>query len=263
MVLFEIFGIEFNIGALLSFAIGIIAGFVILFLIYLYAVLKSFSKKTKIKKTREDVDQFEVEILIKDAQNKFKDKAARKEIGFFKYLTDLCKELSYDIAKKFFPKSKNPYLEITAEETLLIGHYTINRINQIFDYKLLRMFKGMTLKQIMGVIETKKNFDNSKIVQESKKAGVHKFSSAVMKTLNIVNPVYWIRKLVMDNAVTIIINRMALAAIAIVGEETYKVYSKKLFESTSFTENMDQLYEELERELKENMKRDKEESQRN
>ena len=48
----------------------------------------------------------------------------------------------------------------------------------------------------------------------------------------------------------IIINKLCLIVIAIVGEETYKIYSKKVFEKeVSLETNIDELYEELDKEI--------------
>ena len=258
MVLFEVFGLDFNMSALISFLIGIMTGFIIMFMIYIYAVIRNFNKKAKIKLSKDDVDQHEVLMLIKDTQKQFKDKEQRKELGYFKHLTSLSIELSKDISKKFFPKSKYPYLEVTIDEALMIGHYSIDRISEILDVRILRMFKSMTIKQITVLIDTKKTIENTKIVKGAKKTGAYKVYQAAMNALNVINPVYWFRKLVLDNAVNIIMEKMGQQAISIIGEETYKVYGKKLFVDTDDEETINKLYEELEKELKESMEYEEE-----
>ena len=52
---------------------------------------------------------------------------------------------------------------------------------------------------------------------------------AAKKVINLINPLWWAKKLVIDGTFNILINKLCLVLIAIVGEETYKIYSKKVF----------------------------------
>ena len=66
-----------------------------------------------------------------------------------------------------------------------------------------------------------------KAAQKAKVGKVIKYGSAVV---NVVNPVYWFRKAVINTSVNTMTRKVCLVIIGIVGEETVKVYSKALFE---------------------------------
>lgn len=238
-----------DFSMLISFLIGVSFGFLLLLLIYLYAVLRSLNKGLKLRKADEtDIDEEEIKWLIQDGQKQFKDKELRNEVGYAKHLQNISGELAVDIAKKFYPKSKYPYLELTVDESLTLAHYITDRVEELLKGKILRMTKGLTLAKIYELNETKTKFDNNKFVKAAKKY------SAVTKTavlvLNAVNPVYWVRKLTKETAINIIMVRIGLAIIAITGEETYKIYSKKVFnvEKTIDT-GIDDIYNDITEDL--------------
>src|SRR5690554_3686170 len=215
---------------LISFLIGVSFGFFLLLLIYLYAVLKSLNKGLKLRKADEtDIDEEEIKWLIEDGQTQFKDKDLRNSVGYAKHLQHITTELTIDIAKKFYPKSKYPYLELTVDESLNLAHYITDRVEDLLKGKILRMTRGLTLAKIYELNETKTKVDNNKFVKAARKYS--KVTKAAVAVLNAVNPVYWFRKLTKETALNIIVVRIGLSIIAITGEETYKIYSKKVFRS--------------------------------
>lgn len=245
--------ITIDFGTLMSFFFGIFVGFLILLLIYLYAVLKSLNKGLRLRKTDEqDIDEEEIKWLIADGQAQFKDKQTRIEVGYAKHLGRIMRELSVDIAQKFYPKSKYPYLELTIDETLHLNHYITNRVDELLNSRILRLFRGVTLRRIIEANDMKSSIENSKIVKTAKKYKVGEVTKATMTVLNAINPVYWIKRLTMDVVVDTIMVKIGLAIIAITGEETYKIYSKKVFNvDKTIDTGVDQIYEELSEELKE------------
>ncbi len=237
--------ITLDLSMLISFIIGVSFGFLLLLLIYLYAVLKSLNKGLKLKKADEtDIDEEEIKWLIDDGQKQFKDKELRNEIGYTRHLQNISGELAADIAKKFYPKSKHPYLELTVDETLTLAHYITDRVDELLKGKILRMTRGLTLAKIYELNETKSKIDSNKFVKAAKKyAQVTKAAAAV---LNAVNPVYWFRKLTKETLINIIMIRIGLAVIAITGEETYKIYSKKVFNvEKTIDSGVDDIYKDL------------------
>ena len=66
--------------------------------------------------------------------------------------------------------------------------------------------------------------------------------------MNAVNPVYWFRKLVLSTSIDAMTRKLCVAIIGVVGEETSKVYSKKLFDKDVdlglVEENMESLLSE-------------------
>jgi len=251
--------ITFDWKTLITFFTGVAIGFVILFLIYLYAVLKGLNKELKLRKVQEeDIDEEEIKWLIKDAQNGFKNAKLREEVGFGNLLFRQSKELAEDIAKKFYPNSPYPNLELTIDETIQLAHYITNRIDEVIGGKILRLFRGITIRKIMEMNNAKNKIQESRLVKTVKKTGVSKVISSALKVLNVTNPIYWIRKVTVDSAFKIILVKIGLAVIAITGEETYKIYSKKVFmKEPEFKSTVDDLYSEIKRDF-ENIKGDDE-----
>lgn len=250
VIWFMIGPIEINLGTLISFLIGIGFGFVLLSLIYIYAVVKSINKGMRLRHADEtDIDEEEIKMLIEDAQAQFKNKALRNDVGFYNHLGHVLTELSSDIAKKFYPTSKYPYLELTVDESLKLSHYITDRLDEILKGKILGMARGLTLTQFMEMNNVKTKVTSSKVVKQTKK--VAKLASSALMVLNAVNPVYWFRKLTKETAVNIVLNRIALTVIAITGEETYKIYSKKVFDvDKTIDTGVDDIYQQLNEDLK-------------
>ncbi len=258
MFIFLSFGpIRLDLSTLISFLLGISFGFLILLLLYVYAVLKSMNKGLKLRHTDEqDIDEEEIKWLIQDAIKLFKDKEQREAVGFGKHLLEVNRELSVDIAKKFYPKSKYPYLELTVDETLMLNHYITNRFQELMtSSRILRLTRGWTLAKIVEMNEVKTKIENNPIVKTAKKySGMTKAAGAI---LNAVNPVYWFRRFTKEVALQIVTVHIGIALIKITGEETYKIYSKKVFhEEKSIDMDVDQLYDDLKKDIKQDVEKE-------
>ncbi len=249
-IFFTIGPIEFDLGTLISFIIGVSFGFLLLLLIYLYAVLKSMNKSLKLRSVDEqDIDEEEIKMLIKDAQKQFKDKEEREAKGYPKYLLEIIRELSVDIAKKFYPKSKYPYLELTVDESLRLNHYVTDRLEELLSGRILRLTRGLTLTKIVEMNDTKSKIENNALVKTAKK--YKNVAKTTLAVINAVNPVWWFRKLTKEIAVNKVMIRIGMTLIAITGEETYKIYSKKVFDvEKTIDTGVDAIYEELNKDLK-------------
>ncbi len=252
LILFSVFGINVDIGYLVVFLTGIMFGFLLLLLVYVYSVLATLNKKRQIRDAQEpDIDEEEIKLLIKDAQSQYKNKKLREEVGFAIYVKQLSLDLSKDIAAKFYPNSKHPHLELTLDETLLLGHYITDRIDRIFEARLLKIFRKTTLSRLMSLYEMKQTIEDSAVMKVEKRFKVRKTASAIFSAINIINPAYWIRKVTVDKLTQLIINKIALSVIGIVGEETYKIYSKNVFKvEKTIDSGVDQLYEEIKGDVK-------------
>jgi hypothetical protein len=243
--------LELDYGIIVSFLLGISFGFILLVMIYIYAVIRSMNKKLKYRKADEvDIDEQEIKWLIDDAKAQFKDKETRNEVGFIKYLGNVSGELSSDIAKKFYPESKYPYFELTIDETLHLNHYITNRIDEILSSKLFKLFRGMTLRRIIELNEAKENIENNPIVQAAKKYRFAEVAKTTVAVLNATNPFYWARKGVSKMSTHAIMMKIGLAIITITGEETYKIYSKKVFdEDRTLDAGVDAIYDDITKSL--------------
>lgn len=247
--------IGFDYKYLIVFLTGVLFGFFFLFLVYLYTVILSLNrKKRKIKKHPPVVDEIEIALFIKDAQDKFRDKPIRKEVGLFAHLKTITYDLSLDIAKKYYPTSKYPLLELTIEESLLLSHYIADRIDELLSAKLLSTLKKRSLSQLRNLYDQKVKLSESRVVKASQEANVKTVGKTIINVLNMVNPAYWIKKITVDKLYDIIIIKICLAIIAIVGEETYKIYSKSVFiEPIDIESNLDELYESIKGDLNESI----------
>jgi hypothetical protein len=250
LVLFTLGPIRFDLSTFLSFLIGVSFGFLVLLLFYLYAVLKSLNKGLKLRGTDEqDIDEEEIKWLIKDAQKQFKIKEVRNKVGYAKYLGQITKELSIDVAKKFYPKSKYPYLELTLDEALLLNHYITNRLEELLQGKILRLVRGMTLAKIVELNDTKTKIEENIIVKTAKK--YKNVAKTAVSIVNVVNPVYWIRKVSQETITQVVMIRIGLSLIAITGEETYKIYSKKVFNiEKTIDSGIEDIYESIKEDIK-------------
>lgn len=245
--LFTIGFITFDWGSLLSFLVGIMFGATIFALFYLYAVIKGLNKGLKLRSVEEeDIDEEEIKWLIKDAQNQFKNKETRQKEGFGPLLLSTSKSLSKDVASKFFPKSKYPHLELSIDESLILMKYISERLDELLSRRILSMLRGITLTSLLQLKETKDRVDQNLIVKTGLKTS--KVVSKVLSVVNVVNPVYWFKKVVMNNVINVVLLKLGLAVIAITGEETYKIYSKKVFnKDKEIQTNVEDIYREIER----------------
>jgi len=250
-VALEIIGINLDLGVLISFLIGISFGFVLLFLLYIYAVLKGINKNSRFRKADEtDIDEEEIKWLIEDALSQFKNKELREKNGLYTHLMQTAQELSVDISKKFYPESKYPYLELTVDESLKLSHYITDRVDELLKGRILALTRGMTLTKIKEMTDVKTKVEQSVVGKAAKQYST--FSKGLFATLNAVNPVYWFRKLTKETVTNIVMVRIGEALIRITGEETYKIYSKNVFnvEKTIDT-GVDDIYNQIKEDVQE------------
>ena len=235
-----------NLPSIIAFGLGVLFGFLLLLLVYVYAAIKGINKKMRKRKPdEEDVDINEIEWLINEAKSSFKEQDKLKERGTFEILFDISKALATDVASKFYPRSKYPLRELTIDETLVLTHYISDRVDELLSAKILARFRGMTIQQILMLKDVGEKVTESKIYTTAAGAQLGK----VWGALRAVNPIYWIKKGTVDQAIKIILRKISLNVIVITGEETYKIYSKKLFEVKPDDElSIEDLYDIIEAE---------------
>lgn len=249
----DFFSFRLELGYLGIFFAGVIFGFMFLLMFYFYTILQAQRNKDFYKRAIEpDIDAEEIKLLIKDAQEQFKNKKDREAVGLVSHLRSISLELSKDIATKFYPSSKYPLLELTIQETLLLGHYITDRVDRLFDAKLLRIFRGKTLASLMSLYEVKEKVDDSAVMKVEKKFKVRKRIGEFFTAINIANPAYWIKKVTVDKLTQTITLKICLAIIGIVGEETYKIYSKNVFQVEKVIDTgVDGIYDSIKKDAEE------------
>lgn len=253
MSVYKLFPIELRIDVFVAFFFGLFLGFVLLLLIYIYAAIRGLKKGLRVNAVEEeDIDEEEIKLLIKSSQSTFKDKKLRQEVGYGALLIREVKDLSVDISKKFYPNSPYPYLELTIDETIELNYYITKRVEELMNNKLLKMFRGMTLRKIAELNNTKVKIEESRFVKTAKKTKITQIASQALKVINVANPFYWFKKATIDQAVNIVMVRIGLAIIAITGEETYKVYSKNVFKVEKELEpSIEDLYASIQKDFEE------------
>lgn len=228
---------------IIAFLLGLLLGAVLVLLLYIYAVVKGMRRQMKRRHVQElDVDEKEIQWLIDQATADFKLKEKEHKNNTYNHLTTICKDLASEIASKFYPKSSKPLLELSIDESLALVHYITNRVNELLDAKIIRLFRGLTIKRIMDIKEASDKVTKSKAFELAKDSGVDK----VYKSFKVVTPLYWIKKATVDQVIKVIMKKLALNLIQITGEETYQIYSKKVFELPIDEELLlDNIYNEI------------------
>lgn len=247
VIVTNILPFEVDWGVISSFLVGLFFGVCFAVLIYIYIVLRFLGKKAYIKRTKaEEVQEEEVIEFIKNAQEKFKDKNLLENTNQFTHMYNVASDMSLKIARRFYPKSKYPLLELSIDESLLLFVYISQRIDQILDKRGLRMFRRVTISQIVKLTNTKKAIDESTIMKLQEKLNVKDVSKVTFSVMNMFNPFYWTKKLIINKSFDIITKKICLIVISIIGEEFYTVYSKNVFKVES---NIEELVEEIENDL--------------
>ena len=220
--------IKFDWSMLIGFFCGVVTGFIILFLIYLLYVLINIKKDKKIIKSEKNIETCDIIKRIDLTKKAFKEKKTKgsKSIS---YTYDLCAKLVIDTASDFFPNSKHPLFELSIDEMVLLIEYIRKRIDEVLDYKGISFLRKIKVSTLLSMADTKKILEENEIIKATKRYKLKSTYEAAKKVINLINPLWWAKKLVIDGTFNILINKMCLVVIGIVGEETYNIYSKKVF----------------------------------
>ncbi|MGB7531078.1 MAG: hypothetical protein WBK54_06095 [Bacilli bacterium] len=230
----DLFG-KLSFENLLILLSGIIIGFVLCFLIYLLIVVTSFKKEEKrISVPEVKVEDERIQRLIRSAKIEFMEEASSTTTGQkLNELKNICWNLIHDIARVYFPDSKYPIYELSIDELMTLVHYITDRVDSLFKGPILRPLKKIRISYILKVIDTKRKIDENKAVKTASKL---RTPWKVTKTvLNIFNPVYWVRKLMISTTLVAVTNKICGIIIDVVGEETNNVYSKSVFNAERMT----------------------------
>lgn len=249
VVLFKLGIFEIDFTTIASFFIGILLGAIITCAIYAILVLGSLrNKKFLIKSEDDSLTTTEVKEMIFEAQRSFKDSSLRGDNSRVAHCKDISIDLVYGIATRFFPKSKHPLLELSIDEAMMLTIYIENRVDEILNRKFLRLLKKIKISTIFEITHKTNQVMDSKAYKVGKEVN-EKFNT-IKKIVNVVNPAWWLKKLVFDKTLNIITDKICMVIIAIVGEETYKIYSKTVFNTeVSIESNVDELVSSIDSEI--------------
>jgi len=215
-----------------NFVLGLLTGFILLALFVALMLVTDRNGKTKIKfskmTTLQDKD---VTAMIEQKHKEMTDTVKITDNAYFKVAFDLSFELMNEIARYYFPDSKYPMYELSIQEILDLNYYITKRIETLVNGKFIRRFKNYRVSTILNIINKKKAMDNSKLMKLSKKLYISKFYTVGKAVLNYANPIYWFRKLAIKPSTTLLTKKVCEWIITIFGEETNKIYGKKLYET--------------------------------
>ena len=223
--------IDISFGGFINFFVGMATGMVAFAAIYIYFLVRGKNINIEdIKRPNVDVSEEELRNIIIDKQKKFKRHKKLGNQSVAKLTFEMSYELIEEISKYFFPESKYPMLELSVNELLNLNHYITNRLDDILDKPILKNTKNLQITKIMGMYDKKKAIEQTRLVKAAKKYKVGKVVKYGAAAFNVVNPVFWFRKLVINTSVDVMTRKVCIVVIGIVGEETTKIYSKKLFD---------------------------------
>lgn len=143
------------------------------------------------------------------------------------------------VAGEYYPESAYPLYELSIEELIILLRYISIRIESVFNKTILKPFKKMSIAQIFKAIDLQKKINDNKAIKTANKMKLGKVSKVFWGALNIINPIYWFRKLVMGTTVNIAMRKLCLVIIDIVSDETNKTYSKAIFDQERTLRNQE------------------------
>lgn len=215
--------------------VGIIIGFAICSSIYGILLIKSVNQEEeKYKKTKEMLS-LENEEKINQTISRIKNNYLEMSVGLsvknrFEILGSKLLQTMQEIASIYYPNSKYPLYELTIEEVILFIHYLSNRIDGVFEKPILKPFKKLSISKIFAILDTKKKIEESKVAKIAKTTRLGKIKNLVVSVVTIINPIHWLKKLVVSSTIDIAMRKVALLMIDIVADETTKTYSKSIFD---------------------------------
>lgn len=223
--------LQFELSTILNFLLGVLTGIILFFLFFLlFSTLNSKKRYRKRMLNQLPLEDHEVYELIEMKQNQLIETVRLTDNAYFKVAFDLSFELLEEIASHYFPQSRYPIYEITIEELIDLNRYITNRLEEMVNGKILRHFKNYRISSIVNMLHMKKAVDNSKIMKLSRKLKISKFYNASRTVLNYANPIYWFRRLAIKPTTEVLTKEVCKYIIAVVGEETNKIYSKSFSE---------------------------------
>lgn len=233
-----------NFSVLLA---GVIIGFVLCLVIYLFIILNAMRPRKEFvsKKTIPEIDE-KIQKLILSSKNEYQEEYSSMPL---KDKVDALKDISWtlinEIAKVYYPDSKYPIYELSLEEIIRLNHYITDRIDSLFKGKVLKAIKQIRISYILKIIDLKKKIDTNKAVKAANKTKIPGALKVLTSVLNVFNPVYWVKKFMLGTTIPATSNKLALTILDIVGEETNNVYSKSVFnvEKERNKEIEDSIYE--------------------
>jgi len=240
--------IAINFQGFINFFLGMLTGIILFLATLTFLSIRGKNINLDVKKPEGEFSEDDLRQLIVSRQNRLRKVLKTKKEGAFRLTFEVSYELVEEISRYFFPNSKYPMYELSVNESIELNHYITDRIDEILEVPVLKNAKKARIITIVNMYEKKKAIEGSKLAKAAKKLKLGKVAKYGGMALNAVNPVYWFRKLVLSTSIDAMTRKLCVAIIGVVGEETSKVYSKKLFDKDVdlglVEENMESLLSE-------------------
>ncbi|TVP95111.1 MAG: hypothetical protein EA374_05095 [Acholeplasmatales bacterium] len=235
-------------GRLIYFLFGIVSGLMLFTFTFVYFSIRGKHLDTSVvHKPSADVDEEDLKVLILDKQRAFKRAYKKSDINVGKLTFELSFELLEEIAQYYYPESKHATLELSVNELITLNRYITQRIDTILEKPVLKNTRNVRITKVVQAYEKKKLIDQNKLVRAYKNKVVKKTIKVTAAAVNVVNPGYWFKKLVINTTLDALTKKICLTVIGVVGEETSKIYSKKLFDRDLDFDLVDEALERLEK----------------
>lgn len=221
------------------FVLGIVTGIILLILSLAFILSRNERRKTKNRiGNTVALDNKAILEMIESKQDQLDKTVKLTDDGYFKVAVDLSFELSEEIARYYFPKSRYPIYELSIQEMLDLNYYITKRVEDLMNQKFFKLFKNYRVASIIDILNTRKKINNSKLMQITRKIKLQQIYSATRTVLNFANPIYWFRKLAIKPTTVVVTKEICKYIIAIFGEETNKIYSKAIFKEEDSPEEI-------------------------
>ena len=224
--------VNINFSSIIMLVFGIALGILISVVTILVLYSSSLSKASKKKSIEVDDEKKQLaNSYIQACKDEYKE--ASQDLNMTsKY--NLAKELSIDLANNissiFYPNSKHPIAELSAEELIKLDYYIMARIEKELDKPILRRLKKLRISAVLNTVDAVKQVNDNKIVKQAKKMKIGGIGAVISNALNVFNLGYYGKKLggviAMKGLNSLIDN-----IFTIIGEEVFKIYSKNIFVS--------------------------------
>ena len=223
-----------DFSSIVSLLFGVVLGILICLVVFLVLYSSSINKNDKRKIKDIEVDD-EKKALANSYIQACKDEysEASKDISTgskIRIAKELAIELSTNIALIFYPNSKHPLAELSAEELIKLDYYIMERVEKELDKPILRILKKIRVSAYLKYSDAIKEVNDNKIVKQAKKMKIGGIGAVISNALNIFNIGYYARKTGTSIALRGL-NSFLNNFFTIVGEEVFKIYSKNIFVS--------------------------------
>ena len=220
--------IEFNFASIIAFLTGILSGAILLFLIYVFHVVRYLRKKDEIRVPFDaSVNIATVQEISNKYQDKYKQIISKKSGIDFKLFKELNYDVMVEVASLYYPDSKNPLSELTINEIKELDHQLLDQVDKLLSKFGLKFLGDVKLSKLITLVNAKKTIEENVVVKKTK--GLQRVSKLIWNTINIINPLMWIKKGVINPSISVLTNKICLYVIDMVAIKTNNIYSGEQF----------------------------------